>query len=137
MIGLEYAGFHPEKQMALGHLVLYSNRFGACLGGTHHQLREKTQKLVQQEVEVSHIKAARIDDFYESESLGVSCKPKCGSCKCGECPIGGKQYTLQQERELALIEKNLVLEDGAWYVKYPWVKDPAELPNNFASAFGN
>ena len=115
LIGLEYAGFHPEKQLAIDHLVLFSNRFGTCLGGTHHQLTEKTKKLVQ-EVEVSHLKAANINDFYENESLGVSCNLKCGSCKCGECPIGGKQYTLKQERELSMIEKNLVLKDGVWYV---------------------
>ena len=135
LIGLQYAGFHPDKQKAINHLVLFANRFGACLGGTHHQLTEKTEKLVQ-EVEIAHVKSARIEDFYESESLGISCQPKCGSCKCGECPIGGKQYTLQQERELAMIEGNLMMKDGAWHVRYPWKRSPTELPNNFSSAFG-
>ena len=135
LIGLEYAGFHPEKQKSIGHLVLYSNRFGVCLGGTHEQLEEKTQRIVK-DVEVSHVKAARIEDFYENEAMGTSCSPKCGGCKCGQCPIGGKQYTLQQERELALIERNLHLKDGTWYVQYPWIKKPEELPNNYVSALG-
>ena len=68
--------------------------------------------------------------------MGTSCSPKCGGCKCGQCPIGGKQYTLQQERELALIERNLHLKDGTWYVQYPWIKKPEELPNNYVSAMG-
>ena len=135
LIGLEYAGFHPDKEKIVDHLVLFRNRFGACLGGTHRRLTERTEKVIH-DVEVAHIKAAKIDDFYENESLGISCQPKCGSCKCGECPVGGKQYTLQQERELAMIECNLRLEDGAWHVGYPWKRSPEELPNNYHSALG-
>jgi len=135
LIGLEYAGFHPDKEKSVDHLVLFANRFGACLGGTHPKLTERTEKVIQ-DIEVAHIKAAKIDDFYESESLGISCQPKCGNCKCGECPIGGKQYTLQQERELAMIEGNLRIEEERWYVSYPWKRSPTELPNNYSSAFG-
>ena len=133
LIGLEYAGFHPDRDKVLDHLVLFKNRFGCCLGGTSAQIMEKTQKLVQ-EVTVSHVKAVKIEDFYESESLGVSCQPKCGSCKCGECPIGGKQYTLEQERELAMIESGMELRDSTWIAKYPWKRNPEELPNNYHSA---
>jgi hypothetical protein len=131
LIGLEYAGFHPDKEKILDHLVLFKNRFGCCLGGTHNQLIEKTQKLVQ-EVTVAHAKI-KIDDFYESESLGVACQPRCGSCKCGQCPIGGKQYTLQQERELAMIESGMEHRDGVWFAKYPWIRSPDELPDNYSS----
>ena len=66
LIGLEYAGFHPDKEKSVDHLVLFANRFGACLGGTHPKLTERTEKVIQ-DIEVAHIKAAKIDDFYESE----------------------------------------------------------------------
>ena len=36
------------------------------------------------------------------------------------------------ERELALIEKNLVFVDDHWEVKYPWIKDPHQVPTNVA-----
>jgi len=76
-----------------------------------------------------------IDDFYKNENLGVECTPKCGGCKCGECPAGGKQYTLKEERELALIENNLTLNEGIWTATYPRIKNPNNLPNNYGAAF--
>ena len=132
LIGFEYAGFHPVKKEAVNHLLLMENQFGLCLGGSHQLLREKT-KLTVQDVEVSHA-AVNVVKFFEHESLGVSCEPKCGSCRCGECPIGGKQYTLQQERELAMIEKGLELHEGVWTARYPWQKDPNLLPDNRIAA---
>ena len=133
LIGFEYAGFHPEKIKSANHLLLMRNKFGYCIGGSHHALEEKTQLLVQ-EVQVNHSRI-KIEDFYTCEALGVTCNPQCGGCKCGECPIGGKQYTLQQERELALIDKGLTLEKETWKARYPWIKDPENLPNNYNAAF--
>ena len=101
LIGFEYAGFHPEREKSKGHLVLMKNTFGRCLSGSHAMLVEKTQMCVQK---IKKINKVRLEDFYSNESLGVSCSPKCGSCRCGTCPIGGKQYTIQQERELAMID---------------------------------
>ena len=132
LIGFEYAAFHPEKERAHKHLLLLRNKFGRCIGGSHQWLEERTQLLVQ-EACVNHA-SIKIDDFYNSEALGVSCQPRCGGCRCGECPIGGKQYTLQQERELAMIENGLELKDGKWIAHYPWKRDPHELPNNYSAA---
>ena len=47
------------------------------------------------------------------------CNPRCGSCRCGKCPIGGKQYTLKQERELDQIEEGLTYINDHWEAKYP------------------
>ena len=96
LIGFEYAGFHPEKEQSVEHLLLMSNKFGKCIGGTHSTIVEKTQLLLQ-EVQIAYV-SVKIDDFYSTEALGVSCNPRCGGCKCNECPIGGKQYTLKEER---------------------------------------
>ena len=95
--------------------------------------QKKTKKVIQH-VTILHVKNVRVEDFYEMETMGVECSPKCGSCRCGKCPIGGKQYTLQEERELHQIEEGLTLRDGRWEAKYPWIRDPVELPNNKVAA---
>jgi len=132
LIGYEYAGFHPERIKSRGHLLLLQNKFGKCLGGAHQLVEEKT-KMIVQNVQISHASVS-IEEFFSNESLGVSCTPKCGSCRCGECPLGSKQYSLQEERELALIESGLSHEEGQWTATYPWIRDPKELPDNYTSA---
>ena len=46
--------------------------------------------------------------------------------------MGAKDYTVQEEREMELIERNLTFssEDSTWTVEYPWIKDPNDLPDN-------
>ena len=133
LIGYEYAGFHPERVQSKQHLLLLKNKFGQCLGGAHELLDEKTRMLIQN-VQVS-LAIGTIEDFIDSERMGTCCYPKCGACRCGTCPVGGKQYTLQQERELSLIEEGLCLQDDKWTAKYPWIRHPKELPNNYTAAF--
>ena len=110
LIGYEYAAYHPERDQNIGHLVLLKNRFGRCVGGTHpllglglglgfHDLRNTRVNTI--------VSKVNIDDFYTIEALGVQCKPRCGGCKCGKCSLGAKDYTIQEERELELIERNL------------------------------
>ena len=94
---------------SVDHLLLMHNKFGQCLGVSHPLLCESTQLEVQK-VQVAHLNV-KLDEFFETETMGVSCTPKCGSCRCGSCPLGGKQYTIQEERELAMIEKGLKLND--------------------------
>ena len=133
LIGMGYAGFHPVTEKSIGHLLLMKNQFGQCLGGTHPLLEERTKKLIQT-VTVHHVQSTRIDDFFQTENLGVNCFPKCGGCKCGKCQIGGKDCTIQEERERVLIDKGLKFNDGQWTASYPWIKDPNLLPDNFAVA---
>ena len=33
--------------------------------------------------------------------------PRSGGCKCGKCPLGVKNYSPEEEKELELIERNL------------------------------
>ena len=62
--------------------------------------------------------------------------PRCGGCKCGHCPLGGKSYTIQEERELKLIEDGLHHTGEYWQAKYPWIKNPNDLPDNYFAAKG-
>ena len=63
--------------------------------------------------------------------MGVECSPKCGNCLCRTCPIGGKSYTLKEERELNIIKENLVFKNDHWVATYPWKRSPKSLPDNY------
>ena len=129
LIGYEYAGFHPVRLQSSDHLLLLGNQFGRCLGGSHQRLNEKAQMLIQYAT-VHFTTRVNIENFFDTEALGVECTPKCGSCRCGQCPIGGKSYTLKEERELRLIEEGLEHKDDHWVAQYPWIRDPNQLPDN-------
>ena len=80
-------------------------------------------------------KNTMLEKVFCIEEMGVSCIPKCGCCKCGKCPIGGKDFTIKEERELKLIVEGLVHKGNHWEVTYPWCKDPNLLPNNRMEVF--
>ena len=130
LIDFEYAGYHPVREQSFGHLLMMCNRFGKCLGGYHRSLNEGTLKLIQH-ITIHHIRQIKVDGFYNIESMGVDCNPKCGGCKCGHCPLGSKSYTLKEERELKLIEEGLQYKGDHWVARYPWLRSPLGLPDNY------
>ena len=67
LIGYEYAGRHPVKEQAVGHLLLLGNRFGKCLGGSHPDIHETTQKMAKNAVLVHHVAGVKVEDFYRSK----------------------------------------------------------------------
>ncbi|XP_033099500.1 uncharacterized protein LOC117103114 [Anneissia japonica] len=93
--------------------------------GKHSMCRSESNS-----INLTHIKQQPDFDFLDIESIGVRCSPRCGGCKCGNCPLGAKRYTLREERELNLIDDGLTYEDGRWPARYPWIKDPHQLPDN-------
>ena len=137
LIGFEYAGFHPQKEQFLGHLLLLKNQFGRCIGGTHPQIKEINKRHKLNSVQVLHTTSPSVEDVYNIENLGIECTPRCGGCKCGRCPLGSKNYTVKEEKELALIEKNLDYDKEAkrWIAEYPWIKDSYDMPDNRRIAF--
>ena len=93
LVGYDYAGWHPTKELCHKHLLL-SNQFGKCFGGNHPRLKESTHKYVSNVSVVNFAyKYGMSTDFF---SMGVSCEPKCGNCMCRKCPIGGKSFTLKR-----------------------------------------
>ncbi|XP_033975580.1 uncharacterized protein LOC117473794 isoform X2 [Trematomus bernacchii] len=75
--------------------------------------------------------------WWQWDSIGAACEPRCGGCRCGNCQPGGKEMTLAEERELEVVKDGLtyVMSDDHsrephWHAKYPWLEDPASLPNN-------
>ena len=135
LIGYKYATYHLERKQNIGHLVLLRNRFRLCIGGTHPLLRVEESHLSHDFINArvnTIVGKINIEDFYKIENLGVECKPK-----CGKCSLGAKDYTIQEERELELIERNLNFnkEENRWIAEYPWIKDPQNLPDNRKVAF--
>ncbi|XP_033097624.1 uncharacterized protein LOC117101699 [Anneissia japonica] len=125
LIGLDYANLQPQKIKVVGNLMLSTSPFGKCVGGWHPVCESES---------LAAIHLTQVDTLYNQfltiESIGVRCNPKCGGCKCGKCPLGAKEFTLQEERELSLIEDGLTYQNGRWIARYPWVKNPNELPDN-------
>ena len=70
------------------------------------------------------------------EQLGISVSPKCGGCKCGRCMIDGKNCSIQEDREIRMIESGLTFNEieKRWTITFPWIKDPKQLPNNYTAA---
>ena len=106
------------------------NQFGACLGGFHPNLIEEDVKVIKHAY-IHYVKGVDVEDFYDAEGLGIQCTPRCGSCRCGKCPIGAKNYTIHEERELQLIEDGLIRHADYWEAKYPWIKEPSLIGNNY------
>ena len=101
LIGYDYAGWHPTSEQVHEHLIILSNIFGKCVGGRCPSLEEMTRKSILIPSSVHFVQSGSTpDEFMTIESLGVNCTPKCGNCKCGSCPIGGKTYSIKAEREL-------------------------------------
>ena len=134
LIGLDYAGYHPVREKAAGHLLLLRNRFGQVIGGAHPNIKEGSRKLIHHAF-VMHANI-HVEDFYNIEKLGVECSPKCGGCKCGQCQPGGSKMSIKEEREYKLIEEGMKFrnESKRWEASYPWIKDPSDLPDNKAAA---
>ena len=135
LIGYDYAGWHPIPERISGHLMILNNIFGKCVGGRCSSIVENIEKSNFTTSSVNFTQSnGSLEQFMSIESLGVQCDPKCGGCKCGTCPIGGKQYTLKEERELKMIEANLEFKGTYWITGYPWLMDPKLLPDNYAYA---
>ena len=68
----------------------------------------------------------------------MECTPRCGGCKCGKYPPGAKKYSLTEKKEPQLIERNLKFNslERRGMTPYPWIRDPADLPDNRKAAFG-
>ena len=78
-------------------IVLISNSFGRCLAAKHPDL-EETAKIVvpYARIDTMQVISPTISEFLSCESLGNQCEtPRCGECKCGRCPLGGKDYSLK------------------------------------------
>ena len=140
LIGVRYAGYHPCRISANGHLLLLENQFGFIVEGTHQLIHEGT-KIDTRCMQMRHAIVMFISDsdrgknaefFHSIENLGVNCIPQCGSCRCGKCHPGGKDMTIKDEKEYKLIESKIKFKQDRkrWEASYPWIRNPEHLKPN-------
>ena len=135
LIGFSYAAYHPVKIEGVGHLLLMRNRFGSIMAGAHPSIKEKTRKVVKHAM-VLHSQGS-FEEFLSIESLGVTCSPKCGGCRCGTCQTGGKDMTIVEEKEYEMIKSGLSFNQatGKWLANYPCIVEPSCLPDSSRFAY--
>lgn len=75
--------------------------------------------------------------WWKWDSIVAACEPGCGGCCCGNCQPGGKEMTLAEEWKLQVVWEGLTYitskhhsKEQHWDTRYPWLEDPASLPNN-------
>ena len=149
LIGIDNCSLLPNVIETKDNLQLLENPFGYVLRGSHPSIvaNEISSNV---SVRIKHITVNDINEIscsytsvkdelrnlFSIENMGVSCEPKCDSCQCGKCISGSQICTLKEERELLLIKEGLSYDhvDQKWSCKYPWIKDPYLLPNNYSLA---
>ena len=119
LVGLDYAAFYPQMLQNNNHLVLYRNRFGFCIGGTHTDICKSTERVIDQ-VHINHLQANILNDFLGVESMEVYEKSS----------LSERDFTIKETRELQLTEQGLHYTGGCWEAGLPWLRDPRQLPNN-------
>ena len=153
----------PQRVKVIGDLVLWEGPLGKTVGGAHPDLCEEVNMAAHtsethfarsmratavkyQELTVSKefqaetrstVADREFLDWWKWDSIGAACEPKCGGCRCGNCQPGGKEMTLNEEKELEIIRKGLTYvkadahsSEPHWDTKYPWIEDPVFLLNN-------
>ena len=72
--------------------------------------------------------------FMAGEALGCEPPRRCPDCRgCSECGFRGSNMSQKEALELRMMEDNIQFDEsiGKWRVKYPFVKDPRMLSNNY------
>ena len=146
-------------------MTLYEGRYGKVFGGkdpdlkfTPHQrsypvmvmeVDRRTSQTMRTAVKsasvISSVKSEKeFLDYFKEDNIGVECNPKCGGCRCGQCPVGAKSMSLKDEREYEKFKSNLKYEkDGTtddpgpyWRTSFPWNVDRNQLINNKSAVLG-
>ena len=125
LLCLNVVQYHHMPVKCCGNLVLFENAFVKCVSGTHSETN--SIKFTKFNFNLSKV---TVDDFHKNENLGVSSCPKCDSCNCGQCSRRASELSTRDENELQLIRDGLTSENKVWTVRYPWISDPSDLPDN-------
>ena len=165
LISMRRNPHHPRPVKTIGNMTLYEGAFGKVFGGSDKNLMFTLHKTSYParvlEIDRLHIQTMRAAvksatqvasartekdflDFFKEDNIGVGCNPKCGGCRCGQCPVGAKPMSLKDEREYEKFKSNLTYEEQGtqddpgpyWRTSYPWNIDKRELVDNVAAVLG-
>jgi len=148
LIGLSKASWQPQRMLKSeggGDFWMWQNNFGTCIGVSHpwvgtYVTRSDTFYTVLKVIETNSVytdslrvptcssylvksSPAEAEDFFCAEQLGTVVEPKCGSCRCGKCPVPGSRYSFKEENELKMIQEGLRYDtdEGKWIAGYPFL----------------
>ena len=131
LLGLDNYHLHPNRLIASkGNLTITRGKLGDTIIGSQDD--GSSCDFSAYTYYISKGEEASLAKFISGEELGTEVSPRCGNCRCGKCPISGHTFSFKEEQELELIRMGLKFNEEArhWHAQYPWVKDPAELPEN-------
>lgn len=159
LISMRESHLHPESKIrTVGKLTLFSGPLGPVFGGEDPEniipvagrcfissncvmpkLQTATYRAAVREVltGVSHTyldknPEKKLLDYFQEDSIGVDCQPKCGNCLCGKCALGEKKMSLKDEREYLDMQSRMRYdaEGRCWWVKFNWTVPKEALINN-------
>ena len=155
LVGDEYAGFHPVQYETRDNLVVCRTMFGQgwMITGCDTELQaeecawgEEVAAMRVRRITVVNQSNHRISvnthpvrltytqdrDYYTLDTLGIEPARRCPGCKgCKECSWRGQSLSRQEAFELEYIEKCVEFKDNRFYIKFPFLVDPAELADNY------
>ena len=132
LLSMRNSSHHPKPIKVLDEMTLYEGIYGKVFGGADPNLEftpyQKSYPTVVMEVDrrvtqtmktavksATLISTAKSEkeflDFFKQDNIGVECNPKCGGCRCGQCPVGSKPMSLKDEREYERFKANLEYDE--------------------------
>ena len=119
LIGINYPSFHTSETRVKNGLAVRKSPLGWVVFGVKSQGSSAETKPV---LHVRFAPPVDISEFWKTETMGVSVSP---------CTCEAAKMSPQDRAEMKIIEESCTLEDNKWTLKYPWKRDPKELPNNY------
>ena len=120
LIGVNYPTFHMGKTRVNNGLAVRESPLGWVIFGVKSH---NSHPAVKQVLHVRFAPSVDISEFWKTESMGVSVSP---------CTCEAAKMSPQERIEMKMIEDSSCLKDNKWTMKYPWRRDPNDLPNNYA-----
>ena len=149
LIGLNMSELAPTGSLGtdrVGGLTTLRSAFGCgwVIGGHSDLIRSTPTSMYCVAASLKIAKLQVIPDrsctpeFWEAEGMGVLPPPRCESClsclRSGACSDKNHTHSVKKQAELELIQSKMELKNGEVWCQYPFVKDPASLSYNRASA---
>ena len=159
LISMRESHLHPDMKIkTVGKLTLFSGRLGLVFGGEDSEnilpaaercfvasscviptVQTATYRATVREV-LTGVNHKHLDKhpekrllaYFQEDSVGVDCQPRCGNCLCGKCAFGGSKLSLKDEREYQemLSRMRYDTDNKCWWVKFNWTVPKEALVNN-------
>ncbi|XP_064651668.1 uncharacterized protein LOC135502643 [Lineus longissimus] len=122
LIGIDHAKFHGGTTHVNERFAIRNSILGPVVFGAASLNSEMTYS----EYHVSLLEPVDITAFWATEQMGVAVNPCCIKQTYLE-----KKLNLVEREEAQMIRDSAKKEGNRWVIPLPWLRDPAELPDNY------